>query len=256
MVASRRVAILTGASSGIGYAVAEQLAKDSYAVVLGSRNPEAAAARLRHDHGVEVTPVVGDLSDPETTRHLVEAASSLGGVDALLLNHGGPPVKAFVEVSDEEWERWFRLMILGPLRLFRACVSFFQERGVGRVVAITSFTVKAPFPGVILSNSLRAGLVNALKTAAQELGKDNILCNAVAPGYIATDRLIEFNLAYAKRERLSPEVVDSQALATVPLGRYGAPSEVAELAAFLLSERNGYISGQQFLVDGGLVAAL
>ncbi len=107
MVASRRVAILTGASSGIGYAVAEQLAKDSYAVVLGSRNPEAAAARLRHDHGVEVTPVVGDLSDPETTRHLVEAASSLGGVDALLLNHGGPPVKAFVEVSDEEWSAGF-----------------------------------------------------------------------------------------------------------------------------------------------------
>lgn len=248
-----KVAVLTGASSGIGYAVAERLARENYTLVLGSRHPEEAAARLRLEHNVEVIPVAGDLAEPETTHALIESAQKAGGLDALLLNHGGPPVQSFMDITEKSWEVYFRLMVQGPLRLLRAAVPLFLDRGEGRVVAITSYQVKAPLPGMILSSSLRAALLNALKTIAQEMGPKGILVNAVAPGYIETERLISWNNEIALREGSSVEELASRATSRVALRRYGQSREIAEMITFLLSPHNSYVTGQQIFVDGGLV---
>lgn len=251
----RPVAIVTGGSSGIGFATAQRLAAEGQALVLNSRAPADAARRLAAAHGVPVIPVPGDIADPATAAALAEAAAGLGPVTALLLNHGGPPVKPILEIDDDLWAEQFARMVQGPLRVLRATVPLFRAAGQGRVVAISSFTVKQPWGGVGLSNSLRAALVAALKTAALELGPENILINAVGPGYIATERLQSWNASFAQREGTTPEAVAERAVAQIPLRRYGTPEEVGELIAFLLSRRNGYVSGQQILCDGAFVVA-
>lgn len=248
-----KVAMLTGASSGIGFAVAKRLAEEGYALIINSRNPERAQTILQAAKA-EITLVPGDLADQETTNRLIAEATRIGRVDALFLNHGGPPVKPLLDVTDGEWESYFRLMVLGPLRLFRQAVPLFKKNGGGRVVAVSSYTVKSPYPGIVLSNSLRAALVNALKTAALELGPDNILINMVAPGYIMTDRIQKWNEGYAKQEGVTPEEIAQRTIRGIPLGRYGSPEEIAEVVAFLLT-KNNYVSGQQILVDGALIVA-
>jgi 3-oxoacyl-[acyl-carrier protein] reductase len=122
-------------------------------------------------------------------------------------------------------------------------------------VAITSFTTKAPIPGLVLSNSLRAGLLNALKTAAQELGPEGILINAVAPGYIATERLVEWTNSVARQKEMDVLELRKKSAENIPLKRFGTPEELAEVITFLLSPKNGYLTGQQILVDGGLVTS-
>jgi 3-oxoacyl-[acyl-carrier protein] reductase len=253
---SDRVALLLGASTGIGHAVAEILAREGDTrIVLASRNPAEAARRLADAHGAQVTPVTCDVADPGGTRACVDAVRQLGRLDALLLNHGGPPVGPVMDFGDDDWRRWFEPMVVGPLRMLRECVPFMRAAGGGRVVAISSFTVKAPYQGVALSNALRAALVNALKTVAIELGGDGILVNGVGPGYTATERVTSFNEAQAQRRGITVEAVDAEVKAQIPLGRYGEPEDVAEVVAFLLSERNRYVTGQHLLADGGLVVA-
>lgn len=252
----RPVAVLCGASSGLGYAIARVMAREGYQLVIGSRTPEAAAEQLRQETGGSIIAVAGDLAEPDTANALLAAAERCGGLDALLLNHGGPPVKTFVETTDDEWENAFRLMVQGPIRLLRKAVPLFQRCGGGRVVAVTSFSARSPLAGNLLSNSLRAALANALKTAAQELGSEGILLNSMAPGYIRTDRVVSFQEAHAEREGIPVAQVDARTIASIPLQRYGTPEEVAEFAGFLLSRRNGYVTGQHLLIDGGLVSAV
>ncbi len=255
--ADKPVALLTGASAGIGRAVAERLARSGYRLILASRKPDAAGKAIAATFAAEVVPVAFDIADPAGIDPLIAAAATFGRLDALLLNHGSPLGGSFLEVPDEAWERHFRMMVHGPLRLLRAAVPLFRASGGGRVVAVTAMSAKAPEAGLVLSNSLRAALVNALKTIAIELGPDNILCNAVAPGFTAVPATRErWNRTHAQRRGTTPEAIDRETLARIPLQRYGRPEEVAALVAFLLSPDNGYVSGQHILADGGAAPAL
>jgi 3-oxoacyl-[acyl-carrier protein] reductase len=240
----------------MGNAIARLLAQRGSQVVLNSRKPEQAAKDIAAATGATVVPVAGDLAEPGTAKALIEAAAKLGPLGSVLLNHCGPPVKPLLEISEQEWSSHFNLMVQGPLRLLRQSVPEFRRHGGGRILAITSFTVKSPYPGIGLSNSLRAALLNALKTAALELGPENILVNAVAPGYIFTDRTAEWNNDYAAREGKTPDDIAKSTVAGVPLRRYGTPEDVAEMAVFLMSDKNRYVTGQQILVDGGLITAV
>jgi len=254
-MSKNQVCVVVGASSGLGFAVAEEMAKRGYDLVLSSRNPEEAAETLRARHDVRIEIVPGSVADLAVAAALAETASGLGGASALLLNHGGPPVKPFMSITDEDWSQSFEMIVNGPLRVLRALVPQMQEAESGRVVAVSSFTVKSPYAGIGLSNGLRAALVNALKTAALELGPERIMLNALAPGYVETGRIREWNDSYAKQRNIGVEDVREQTLATVPLRRYGTPEGYARMAAFLLSDDNDYISGQQILYDGALVTA-
>lgn len=255
MTERKETAIITGGSSGMGLATARLMAEQGYDLVLNSRNPTEAADRLATDHGIRAIAVPGDIAQPDTAQRLVDATAGLSPVTALLLNHGGPPVKPLAEIEDELWTEHFGRMVQGPLRVLRAVLPQFRASGVGRVVAISSFTVKQPWSGMALSNSLRAALVSALKTAALELGPENILLNAVGPGYIATDRLLNWNASFAACGDVSPDEIAARTVAQIPLRRYGTAEEVAELVAFLLSKRNGYVSGQHILCDGAFVVS-
>lgn len=251
---SDRVALLLGSSAGIGYAVAEILAREGTRIVLASRSPDEAARRLSDAYDADVTPVVCDVADPDGSTACVAAVRALGRLDALLLNSGGPPVKSMLEVGDDEWRSWFESLVVGPLRVLRECAADLRDGG-GRVVAISSFTVKTPYQGAVISNALRAALINALKTAAIELGSDGVLVNGVGPGYTSTARLESFNAAQAQRRDIPVADLDAEVQSLIPLGRYGTPQDVAEVIAFLLSERNRYVTGQHLLADGGLVLA-
>lgn len=250
----RKIALLTGASKGIGYATAEMMAKKGYELIINSRNTADAVKKLR-EYGAVVEGVDGSLGDAATITALIAKVEEKGQIDALLLNHGGPPVKPFMEVSNAEWETYTSIMLHGPLRLLRELTPIMQKQQKCRVVAIGSFTVKSPRAGIVLSNSLRAALVNALKTAAMELGSDGILINTVAPGYIATQRILDFNQRYADQENISKEEVDQRTIQEIPLKKFGEPEDVAALITFLLSEENQYITGQNIHVDGGLITA-
>lgn len=223
--------------------------------MLSSRRPEAAAEAIGKEFGVRIETVAGSIADPAVAEEISAASSGLGGAQALLLNHGGPPVRPLMAITDDDWNSAFAMMVTGPLRVMRALVPQMQQAGAGRVLAISSFTVKAPWAGIGLSNSLRAALVNALKTAALELGPEGILVNALAPGYVETDRIREWNDSYARQENIGVDEIRARTLETIPLRRYGTPEGYARLACFLLSEGNDYVSGQQILYDGGLVVA-
>jgi 3-oxoacyl-[acyl-carrier protein] reductase len=247
-----RVALVTGGSRGIGRAVAEHLASAGFRLVLASRHPHEAAGEIAQAFSADVRPLVADLAAQDAAERMIAAAAEMGRLDALLLNHGSPSAASFLDLPDAAWADHFQMMVAGPLRLLRAAVPLFRTSGGGRVVAITSASVKAPHPGIILSNSLRAALVNALKTVAAELGPDNILCNAIAPGFTNVPATRErWNRYYAERTRKTSEEVNMETLEGIPLRRYGEPHDVAALAGFLLSDANRYVTGQHISVDGG-----
>jgi 3-oxoacyl-[acyl-carrier protein] reductase len=251
------VALVTGASRGIGRAVAEHLASTGFRLVLASRHPHDAASEIAKAHSVDVRPVVADIAAPDAAERIITAVSQMGRLDALLLNHGSPAAASFLDVPDAVWADHFQMMVGGPLRVLRGAVPLFRASGGGRVVAITSASAKAPHSGIILSNSLRAALVNALKTVSIELGPDNILCNAVAPGFTNVPATRDrWNRYYAERAGKTPGAIDRETLEDIPLRRYGEPQDVAALAGFLLSHANRYVTGQHISIDGGATSAI
>jgi 3-oxoacyl-[acyl-carrier protein] reductase len=242
-----------GASRGLGRGSAAALAREGARVAIASRSADAAgkaAARVATATGAQVRGFAADTADPASLASLVSAVGeSLGPVEILVTNTGGPPAGDPLAFERSEWEAAYRSLVLAPIELIKAVAPGMRERRWGRIVNITSSSTREPIAGLMLSNSHRLAAVGAFKTLATDLARDGILMNSVAPGRIATDRLASM---YGKpvEELRAAEQPD------IPVGRVGAVEEFGDVVAFLCSERASYVCGVNLLVDGGLTRGL
>ena len=255
-----KVALVAASSRGIGRATAAALAAEGARVVMCARDRdplEQAADRICADTGADVYAVPTDLSTEQGPAQLVQTTLELtGALDILVTNTGGPPVGTFDELSDQAWQDAFGSLVMSVVRLVRAAAPAMKGRGGGRVINVTSVSVKQPIPGLMLSNALRAAVVGMAKTLSRELAPAGILVNNVCPGRIATDRLNQLDATLAQRSGIPLEQVRQQAQQSIPLGRYGQPEELASLITFLASGKASYITGETILCDGGLYGGL
>lgn len=260
MSSSGRCAIVCAASKGLGKASAFALARDGARVAICARGREAleaAAAEIRAATGAVVIPVVADVSRAADVERLVaRAAAALGGIDILVTNTGGPKSGPFESISDDDWIAAIDAIVMSAVRLSRAVIPHMRERGGGRIIHVTSVSVKQPIDGLVLSNALRAAVTGLSRTLANELARDRILVNCVAPGYTATDRVADLNEAAAKREGVAPQDVQARLERQIPLGRLGTPEEFGAAVAFLASPAASFITGTTLQVDGGYVKSL
>jgi 3-oxoacyl-[acyl-carrier protein] reductase len=244
-----RVALVMGASRGLGKAVAAALAGEGARVALSSRSAERLEAAVA-EIGNGASAFVADATDLDRLAELPdEVASAIGPVDILVLNTGGPPPGGALDHDVDEWERAYRSLVLAPRVLAGVVVPGMRERGWGRIVNVGSTTTREPNPALNLSNSHRMAAVGFLKTLSREVAGDGITVNTVATGRFATERLAE--LAGKPLEE-----VEKAAGAEVPAGRLGRPDEYGDLVAFLCSDRAAYITGAVVPIDGGLLRSV
>jgi 3-oxoacyl-[acyl-carrier protein] reductase len=251
---SGKRALLTGASSGLGFATAKTLAGEGVRLAINSRSPEhlQRAKRELDDYGVDVVTLPGDVSDSQTPARLVtETVDALGGLDLLLTNSGGPPPMNFEDVNDPTWQEAIELAFLSHVRLIRAALPHLKKSDSPSVLTVTSVSVKQPIPSLVLSNSVRAATVGLTKTLALELGAEGIRFNSILPSWTNTERVEHLLQDRAARNHTSLEVEKTKQDQLSALGRMGTPQEFANAAAFLLSPAASYITGVMLTVDGG-----
>ena len=255
-----KVALVGGASQGMGKAIARCFAQEGAKVSICARGGEAlerAAEEIREATGGDVLATVADMSRYDDIRNFVDrSVEAFGRVDVVVNNAGGPPFGPFESLSEDDWTAAYNLSLMGTVRLTRETVPHMKKAGAGRIINITSYGIKEPIAGLILSNTFRTGVVGWTKTLSRELAPDNILINTVLPGRIDTERHHSLNVARAKRLNRPLEEVQEQSKAEIALGRFGQSEEVADLVVFLGSDRASYITGTAILIDGGLVKTL
>jgi 3-oxoacyl-[acyl-carrier protein] reductase len=213
---------------------------------------ESAARRLGRDTGGLVHTLVNDVSEPDAAAAAMkEVEGLLGTLDVLVLNAGGPPPGAILDVDDERWKQAFELLLLGPLRLARLALPRMATRGFGRVVFVTSAAVRQPQPDLATSVVLRSAVTAAAKLLSREFAADGVTVNCVAPGATATERRREILDARARSSGITFGDLDAADAAGIPAGRAGRPEEVGAAIAFLASAAGSYINGTVLTVDGG-----
>jgi len=252
-----RVAIVAASSQGLGKAVSMTLGSEGAKLVMCSRRPdavEAAAEDVRRATGAEVLSIGADVTRSPEVRQLVHAAvERFGRVDICVTNAGGPPSKSFVETTEQDWNAAADLNLFSVVHCAREVLPLMQKQQWGRLLTITSISVKQPVDGLILSNSVRSAVSGLVKSLANEYGKYNITVNNVCPGYTRTARLTELAGRLARTEGVTLEQAEERWAKQTPLGRLGDPDEFASVVAFLASERASYITGASIAVDGGLI---
>ena len=254
-------AIVTAASAGLGFAAAEALAAEGAKVAICSRDLErarGAAQRIERQHdGAAVTALAADVANAkELERFFGEAIESLGGLDILVCNAGGPPVGSFKSLSEEQWHVAYNLTLQSVARSVRLALPHFEKAGGGRVLALASSSVKRSLPNLLLSNVFRPAVHGLCRSLAMELASDNIQVNCLAPGRIATERTEQLDRANAEKTGVSFEEIRARSVAQIPMGRFGTPEEFGRVAAFLCSPAAIYISGSTIFVDGAAVNCL
>ena len=255
-----RCAIVCAASKGLGRATALALARGGARVVMcarGAADLEEAAEEIRRETGARVDAIAADLSvAADVERLLLRSAAILGGIDILVTNTGGPRSGLFETIGDDDWAAGFESLVMSVVRLCRGVIPHMRARGGGRIIHVTSVSVKQPIDGLVLSNALRAAVTGVSRTLASELAADNILVNCVAPGYTRTGRVVELAEQTAAREGITADAVQRRTEEKIPLKRLGTPEEFGEVVAFLASDRASYITGTTLQVDGGYVRGL
>lgn len=254
---ARRAAIVTGASAGLGEAIARELCAADMDVLICSRSSgrlEAAAERIAKAGGRTPLTLAADVTDPKAAPRLVAAArEAFGRIDALVCNAGGPPPGDFSDMDDADWEAAFQLILLSTIRLIRAALPALRESESGRIAMVASISGFRPVPRLVLSNTLRPAIMGLARHLALEYGPDDILVNAVAPGFFETERAREVQAAMAEQAERSLQEIQAETAARIPLGRHGDPAELGKHVAFLVSAENTYVTGQTTVVDGGLL---
>ena len=239
-----RTAIVCGASEGIGLAIAEVLAEEGANVAMFARRREVLE---REAERIGALAIRGDVTNPADLERLVErTAAAFGGIDILVNNSGGPPRTSAQEIDDDLLEAAVELLLFSVIRLTNLCLPHLRAGGRGRIVNVTSSTVREPADNLALSNAVRPGVVGWAKTLAREVGPDGITINSIAPGRIDTARLAE----------VYPDGPTSADLQSIPLRRLGTTREIADVVAFLSSDRAAYVTGAVVAVDGGLTRFL
>ena len=255
-----KVALVAAASQGLGRTVAEELAAEGASLVLCARGGERlkdACDHIRERTGAHIIGATGDLSIAADVERIVnEGLERFARIDILVTNTGGPPAETFENLRREDWDEATRSLLTSVLDLTRLVLPGMKERRWGRILNITSIAAKQPIENLILSNSLRAAVTGFAKTLANEVADYGITVNNILPGYTLTERVEQLAQATAVREGIDPAVVKGRWEAQIPMKRLGTPEEFAALAAFLVSERAGYITGSSIAVDGGWIRSL
>ena len=255
-----RIALVCGSSSGLGLAIATRLAREGCRVAMNGRDQsrlDNAADRVERETGSRPAIFVADVSDSEAVATLVQTVSdTLGPVDVLLANAGGPPARTFAEADSQTWQQAIDLNLLSTINLCRAVVPGMQERRWGRIVCLTSVAAKQPIPGLLLSSTSRAGLLGFVKGVANEIAQDGVTINTICPGYMRTERVKHLFEVMAKKSGISVNQIEENLVAQIPAGRIGDPDELAAMVAFMVSDHAGYLTGATIQVDGGYIKGI
>lgn len=250
-----RVAAVAGASQGIGKATAMAFAAEGAHVAICARNGDALeqlAREIEERHGVKAYAEPVDVAEPEAIQRFVRnAQSKLGSVDICVPNAGGPPAKPFLETTMADWEHAWYLNLRSAICFAQAVLPAMVDRRWGRIVTLTSYTVKQPVPELVLSNTIRAGIMGLVRSLAGQFGKDGITVNNVGPGFTETDRSRRLLQLRAQARGISFEQARADLEKEIPVGRMASPQEVAAAIVWLSSEPAASITGQTVLVDGG-----
>ena len=252
-------ALVLGASKGLGAAIAIALANEGAKVFGAARSVDAIAAldaKVDRTLGGSISALPLDLSDPNSVDALIATVSEMGGVDVLINNSGGPAPGEAAALPASDYTKAFNTMIAPLIAISQGALPGMRERKWGRIITLTSSGVESPIPRLAISNALRQSIVGWSKTLAAEVAADNVTVNIVVQGRIHTDRVDELDAAAAKRLGKSVEDVRAQSIATIPAGRYGKPEELADLVAFLASDRAGYTTGSIVRIDGGMIRSI
>ena len=253
---SGKNALVVASSKGLGKAVALRLAKEGCNVMLCSRNAEQLALtkkQLQSFAKGKIASFTCDVTKVSEIQALIsETHAQIGSVDILINNSGGPPGGGFEQADDSIWQAAFELTLLNYVRMIREVLPDLKVKG-GRILNITSASIKQPIPGLILSNVFRMGILGLTKTLADELAPYNILINTIAPGRIATERTSYLDQFNADKRGLSKDQIVNEALQKIPLKRYGETDEFAKVVCFLASDASSYMTGSTITVDGGMI---